>query len=63
MILSVKSGNISFINSLQPAFAIEVYESALKANPKDDALAEKIGQAYVQCHLYQKLNILELIND
>ncbi|VDN38598.1 unnamed protein product [Gongylonema pulchrum] len=39
---------------VQPARAIEVYESALKSNPKDDALAEKIGQAYVQCHLYTK---------
>ncbi|VDK46613.1 unnamed protein product [Anisakis simplex] len=39
---------------LKPSRAIEVYEAALKNNPKDDALAEKIGQAYVQCHLYSK---------
>lgn len=27
----------------------------MKANPKDHALAEKIGEAYVQCHLYTKV--------
>jgi tetratricopeptide repeat protein 21B len=39
---------------LQPEKAIEVYESALKKNPKDAALATKIGQALVKTHNYGK---------
>ncbi|VDM95115.1 unnamed protein product [Thelazia callipaeda] len=44
----------AYMSIQEPARAIEVFETALKKNPKDDALAEKIGQAYVQCHLYTK---------
>lgn len=33
---------------------LQVYEAALKKNPKDYALASKIGRAYVQAHLYLK---------
>uniref|UniRef100_A0A1I8EC19 TPR_REGION domain-containing protein n=1 Tax=Wuchereria bancrofti TaxID=6293 RepID=A0A1I8EC19_WUCBA len=44
----------AYMSIQEPAQAIEVYETALKINPKDDALAEKIGQAYVQCHFYTK---------
>lgn len=40
--------------TLQPERAIEVYEAALKRNPKDSELARKIGAAYVQAHLYTK---------
>ena len=40
---------------LQPEKAIEVYESALKRNPKDAALATKIGQALVKTHNYGKV--------
>ncbi|VDO17876.1 unnamed protein product [Brugia timori] len=44
----------AYMSIQEPAQAIEVYETALKMNPKDDVLAEKIGQAYVQCHFYTK---------
>lgn len=38
----------------QPEKAIEVYETALKRNPRDGALASKIGQALVKTHHYGK---------
>ena len=41
--------------SLQPEKAIEVYELALKKNPKDGALASKIGKALVKTHNYAKV--------
>ena len=41
----------------QPEKAIEVYESALKRNPKDAGLATKIGQALVKTHNYGKVRI------
>ena len=41
---------------VQPERAIEVYEAALKKNPRDSALASKIGQAYVKTHHYGKVN-------
>uniref|UniRef100_A0A0N4UKG1 Probable UDP-N-acetylglucosamine--peptide N-acetylglucosaminyltransferase SPINDLY n=1 Tax=Dracunculus medinensis TaxID=318479 RepID=A0A0N4UKG1_DRAME len=44
----------AYMSIQEPAKAIEVYETALKNNPKNDELAEKIGQAYVQCHLYNR---------
>jgi tetratricopeptide repeat protein 21B len=43
------------IYKLQPEKAIEVYESALKKNPKDGTLASKIGQALVKTHNYGKV--------
>ena len=39
----------------QPEKAIEVYEHALKKNPKDGALASKIGKALVKTHNYVKV--------
>lgn len=39
----------------QPEKAIEVYEQALKKNPKDGALASKIGKALVKTHNYVKV--------
>jgi tetratricopeptide repeat protein 21B len=33
---------------------VEVYETALIKNPKDSALAKKIGQALVKSHQYNK---------
>lgn len=39
---------------MQPEKAIEVYEAALKRNPKDGALSSKIGQALVKTHNYGK---------
>ncbi|CAJ0578453.1 unnamed protein product, partial [Mesorhabditis spiculigera] len=44
----------AYMKVQDPNKAIDVYEKALKANPKDHALAQKIGEAYVQCHLYSK---------
>jgi tetratricopeptide repeat protein 21B len=44
----------SFKLLLQPEKAIEVYEAALKKNPRDTTLASKIGQAYVKTHNYGK---------
>lgn len=40
---------------LQPEKAIEVYAQALKKNPKDGALASKIGKALVKTHNYVKV--------
>lgn len=39
----------------QPEKAIEVYEHALKKNPRDGALATKIGKALVKTHNYVKV--------
>ena len=39
---------------LQPELALEVYEAALKKNPRDGVLASKIGQALVKTHNYNK---------
>ncbi|XP_020499812.1 tetratricopeptide repeat protein 21B [Labrus bergylta] len=44
----------AFINIQEPEKAIEVYENALKKNPKDGALASKIGKALVKTHNYVK---------
>lgn len=41
----------------QPEKAIEVYEHALKKNPRDGALATKIGKALVKTHNYVKVCI------
>ncbi|XP_012939708.1 tetratricopeptide repeat protein 21B isoform X2 [Aplysia californica] len=44
----------AYMSVQEPEKAIEVYESALKKNPKDAALATKIGQALVKTHNYGK---------
>ena len=44
----------AYINIQEPEKAIEVYESALKKNPRDSQLATKIGQALVKTHNYGK---------
>lgn len=41
--------------AFQPEKAIDVYESALKKNPKDASLASKIGQALIKTHQYAKV--------
>ena len=46
----------------QPERAIEVYEAALKKNPRDFSLASKIGQALVKTHNYGKVKILKYYN-
>ncbi|XP_040004915.1 tetratricopeptide repeat protein 21B isoform X1 [Xiphias gladius] len=44
----------AYMNIQEPEKAIEVYEHALKKNPKDGALASKIGKALVKTHNYIK---------
>lgn len=44
----------AYMSIQEPEKAIEVYESALKLNSKDAALATKIGQALVKMHNYGK---------
>ncbi|ETN71451.1 tetratricopeptide repeat protein [Necator americanus] len=44
----------AYMSVQEPEKAIESYETALKMSNKDMALTEKIGEAYVLCHLYSK---------
>ncbi|CAH3123731.1 unnamed protein product [Pocillopora meandrina] len=44
----------AYMSIQEPEKAIEVYETALKRNPRDGALASKIGQALVKTHHYGK---------
>ncbi|VDL64052.1 unnamed protein product [Nippostrongylus brasiliensis] len=44
----------AYMSVQEPEKAIEAYENALKMSNKDMALTEKIGEAYVLCHLYSK---------
>ncbi|KAM8933514.1 LOW QUALITY PROTEIN: tetratricopeptide repeat protein 21B [Pelodytes ibericus] len=44
----------AYMNTLEPEKAIEVYEKALKYNPKDGTLAGKIGKALIKTHNYAK---------
>uniref|UniRef100_A0A8C8JG91 Tetratricopeptide repeat domain 21B n=1 Tax=Oncorhynchus tshawytscha TaxID=74940 RepID=A0A8C8JG91_ONCTS len=44
----------AYVNIQEPEKAIEIYEQALKKNPKDGALASKIGKALVKTHNYVK---------
>uniref|UniRef100_A0A7N8WU19 Tetratricopeptide repeat protein 21B n=1 Tax=Mastacembelus armatus TaxID=205130 RepID=A0A7N8WU19_9TELE len=44
----------AYMHIQEPENAIEVYEHALKKNPKDGALASKIGKALVKTHNYVK---------
>ncbi|XP_048342202.1 tetratricopeptide repeat protein 21B isoform X1 [Sphaerodactylus townsendi] len=44
----------AYMNIQEPEEAIEVYEQALKKNPRDGALACKIGKALISTHNYAK---------
>ncbi|XP_033624164.1 tetratricopeptide repeat protein 21B-like isoform X1 [Asterias rubens] len=44
----------AYMNIQEPEKAIEIYESALKKNPRDSALASKIGSALIKTHQYSK---------
>ncbi|KAK6182507.1 hypothetical protein SNE40_010181 [Patella caerulea] len=44
----------AYMSIQEPEKAIEVYEAALRKNPKDSGLASKIGQALVKTHNYGK---------
>lgn len=45
----------AYMNIQEPERAIDVYEQALKKNPRDSVLAKKIGQALVKTHNYGKV--------
>ncbi|XP_071943351.1 tetratricopeptide repeat protein 21B-like [Antedon mediterranea] len=44
----------AYMSIQEPEKAIEVYEQAMKRNPRDSSLASKIGQALVKTHQYGK---------
>ncbi|KAK2186994.1 hypothetical protein NP493_181g04009 [Ridgeia piscesae] len=44
----------AYMSIQEPEKAIEVYEAALKKDPRDSGLASKIGQALVKTHSYGK---------
>ena len=44
----------AFMQIQEPEKAIQAFESALKRNPRDTALASKIGKALITTHDYQK---------
>lgn len=44
----------AYMSIQEPERAIEVYEQALKKNPRDSVLARKIGQALIKTHHYEK---------
>lgn len=46
----------AYMNIQEPEKAIEIYESALKKNPRDSALASKIGSALIKTHQYSKVS-------
>uniref|UniRef100_A0A3B4EBN9 Tetratricopeptide repeat protein 21B n=1 Tax=Pygocentrus nattereri TaxID=42514 RepID=A0A3B4EBN9_PYGNA len=50
----LKSTSFTTVSDYFPELAIEVYEQALKRNPKDGAVASKIGKALVKTHNYVK---------
>ena len=45
----------AYMSIQEPEKAIEIYEKALKKNPRDSALASKIGQAMVKTHQYGRV--------
>lgn len=44
----------AYMSIQEPEQAIEVYEAALKRNPRDSTLASRIGQALIRTHNYNK---------
>uniref|UniRef100_A0A8C5R7T2 Tetratricopeptide repeat domain 21B n=1 Tax=Leptobrachium leishanense TaxID=445787 RepID=A0A8C5R7T2_9ANUR len=44
----------AYMNIQEPEKAIDIYEQALKKNPKDGTLASKIGKALIKTHNYSK---------
>ncbi|CAG2119925.1 unnamed protein product, partial [Medioppia subpectinata] len=44
----------AYMHILEPERAIEIYEQALKKNPKDWVLTRKVGQALIKTHFYEK---------
>uniref|UniRef100_A0A8D0L119 Tetratricopeptide repeat domain 21B n=1 Tax=Sphenodon punctatus TaxID=8508 RepID=A0A8D0L119_SPHPU len=44
----------AYMNIQEPEEAVEVYEQALKKNPRDGTLASKMGKALIKTHNYSK---------
>ncbi|XP_072118143.1 tetratricopeptide repeat protein 21B [Mobula birostris] len=44
----------AYMNIQEPEKAIDIYEQALKRNPRDGTLASKIGKALIKTHNYAK---------
>ncbi|KAI2804077.1 Tetratricopeptide repeat protein 21B [Blomia tropicalis] len=44
----------AYMYILEPEMAIEIYEQALKKNPKDYFLIRKVGQALIKAHFYDR---------
>ncbi|OTF74548.1 hypothetical protein BLA29_007846 [Euroglyphus maynei] len=44
----------AYMHILQPEKAIEIYEQAVKKNPKDSTLVRKVGQALIKAHFYER---------
>ncbi|XP_065838597.1 tetratricopeptide repeat protein 21B-like [Oscarella lobularis] len=44
----------AYMNVQEPEQAIEVYETALKRDPRDGALARKIGKALIKTHFFSR---------
>ena len=51
----------AYMNIQEPEKAIEVYEGALRRNPRDKLLASKTGQALVKAHNYSKVRLRGVI--
>ncbi|RWS02515.1 tetratricopeptide repeat protein 21B-like protein [Dinothrombium tinctorium] len=47
----------AYMNILEPEKAIEIYEQALKKNPKNGALIRKVGEALVKTHQFEKVQL------
>ncbi|UYV83543.1 TTC21B [Cordylochernes scorpioides] len=44
----------AYMSIQEPEQALDIYEQALKKNPKDSKLAQKIGQALIKTHWYER---------
>ncbi|KAH7636639.1 tetratricopeptide repeat protein 21b-like [Dermatophagoides farinae] len=44
----------AYMHILQPEKAIEIYEQAVKKNPKDSTLVRKVGQALIKAHFFER---------
>ncbi|XP_015781277.1 tetratricopeptide repeat protein 21B-like [Tetranychus urticae] len=44
----------AYMNILEPEKAVEIYEQALKKNPKNGLLTRRVGQALIKTHLFEK---------
>lgn len=59
-VISIITCCINTFYHFQPERAIEIYEQALKKNPKDWVLTRKVGQALIQTHFYEKVLLIQV---